>query len=716
MQEKIKLSAWAKENNMEYKTAWKLADSGELPAKIERNKKGSIFVMKESRASKFEAAVPLFADFGEKKEAKASRRNRSSTITPTDQYKHIEEGLDVFNTSNRSGNGNDCVNVSEAIRLTRKCYYNFSDLMNIINTLVEFSTAPIYYRGGNAKTRKFFTALFNKVGIMNLQPKFYMEYYRSCNVFPVRFETVIKDDDLANLNRVYGANAGKKIKLPTKYVIIDPSSVIVGGNISFSNPLFYQRLNAYEVQRLLKPVTDEDRDFLASLPPDTRQKLKSGNQSIDIPLNPDNAYFIFYKKQDYEPMAVPMAWPVLRDINAKQELKNMDMATARTTMRAVLHVAMGFENKTGEIFIDAKAMDATRALFESESIGKVLVTDFTTKVSWVIPDISKLLSPEKYKQLNDDIRAGLNNILVGTDEKFANQSIKVKLFIQRLVQSREVFLNEFLIPEIKRISKEMGFRSSPTPYFQDLDFKDGDLWNRVVTQLVQMGVLTSWEATEAIETGILPDKEQSIENQREFKELKDEGLYQTPQGNVSGQLELLGEQGKQAIKTQEKQLEHDDKQKSKDRKFNAENPAPAPVQMVAPKALKQQPGKPKGAKSDGPIKKKVKPISASLIKNNLVLATELNKELTEQLCKKYKSQKLNNEQELFAGTLLENVMMNEEPGQWKDVVAEYIKNPDKQNPERFNEVIEIGKTHAVNDYLASIIYASQGEEIEVEEN
>jgi hypothetical protein len=138
--------------------------------------------------------------------------------------------------------------------------------------------------------------------------------------------------------------------------------------------------------------------------------------------------------------------------------------------------------------------------------------------------------------------------------------------------------------------------------------------------------------------------------------------------------------------------------------------------MVAPKALKQQPGKPKGAKSDGPIKKKVKPISASLIKNNLVLATELNKELTEQLCKKYKSQKLNNEQELFAGTLLENVMMNEEPGQWKDVVAEYIKNPDKQNPERFNEVIEIGKTHAVNDYLASIIYASQGEEIEAEEN
>ena len=56
--------------------------------------------------------------------------------------------------------------------------------------------------------------------------------------------------------------------------------------------------------------------------------------------------------------------------------------------------------------------------------------------------------------MGSTIRVGLNNILVGENEKFANQSIKVKIFIERLKQAREIFINQFLYPEIKRICKE----------------------------------------------------------------------------------------------------------------------------------------------------------------------------------------------------------------------------------------------------------------------
>ena len=41
-------------------------------------------------------------------------------------------------------------------------------------------------------------------------------------------------------------------------------------------------------------------------------------------LDPKYLLYSFYKKQDYEPFAVPFAYPVLEDINAKIELKRID--------------------------------------------------------------------------------------------------------------------------------------------------------------------------------------------------------------------------------------------------------------------------------------------------------------------------------------------------------------------------------------------------------
>ena len=35
----------------------------------------------------------------------------------------------------------------------------------------------------------------------------------------------------------------------------------------------------------------------------------------------------------------------------------------------------------------------------------------------------------------------------------------------------------------------MGFKNFPTPHFEEMDFKDTSVWNRVCAQLVQIGVL-----------------------------------------------------------------------------------------------------------------------------------------------------------------------------------------------------------------------------------
>jgi hypothetical protein len=223
-----------------------------------------------------------------------------------------------------------------------------------------------------------------------------------------------------------------------------------------------------------------------------------------------------------------------------------------------------------------------------------------------------------------------------------------------------------------------------------------------------------------MDSGRLPTGIESEESQRKFKEFKDEGLYQTPQLNPQSQLEVLSEQGKQQLKLQSQQLEHDDKQKTKELKHQKENPiAPAPsIHINAPTKMGQPTGRPTGTGTPKTQKKPAKPskaaISAALIKENLILASDLNKQLENQLLKKFKLKKLNESQIQLKDTLLEQVMLSESSSQWVNpkIIEEYINNPDKKNEERFNYCINLGQEHQVNDYLAGIIANSQ---IKIEE-
>ena len=228
------------------------------------------------------------------------------------------------------------------------------------------------------------------------------------------------------------------------------------GTISFSQGKYFKVLTSYELDRLKNPQTEEDHQVLKSLPVEAKQNLKDRNlTALSLPLSSEKVNAVFYKKQDYVPFAVPMGYPVLDDINWKAEMKKMDMAIARTMQQAILLVTMGAKPEEGGI--NQKNLEAMQKIFDNESVGRVLIADYTTKAEFVTPRIADLLDSGKYEVVNEDIRHGLNNILIG-NEKFANQSIKVKVFIERLKQARETLLNEFLLPEMRRITKVLGFR------------------------------------------------------------------------------------------------------------------------------------------------------------------------------------------------------------------------------------------------------------------
>jgi len=591
------------------------------------------------------------------------RRNAAATNERTDRFTNIDKGIIPFKYSNYVKNLST-LDVRDAIILCQKAYYNVAVFRNTIDLMSEFSSSPIYLSGGSQKSREFFQAYFKKINIASFQDQFFREYYRSGNVFIYRFDTSLTNEQLLKITQTFGSRLKSiaengSIKLPARYTIVNPADVYVGGAVNYAFNIYYKLLSDYELERLREPKTDEDIEVYEALTEDIKQKIKNKNNSyILVPLDKTKLAAVFYKKQDYEPLSIPMGFPVLDDINWKLEMKKMDMAVTRTMQQAVLLVTMGTDPDKGGV--NQKNLQAMQALFENQSVGRVLIADYTTKAEFVIPDIGNLIGPQKYEVVDRDIQIGLNNILIGS-EKFANQSIKVQVFIQRLKQAREVFINEFLIPEIRRMSKDLGFKNFPIPSFQDIDIKDDVQYSRIYNRLVELGVLTPEEGLNAIETGILPSAEESLNSQKKFKGLRDEGLYQPIIGGS-----VSGVAGRPSGST----------------------------------------GIPQSTKNTKPIGSKAS-FSIIKIKENIIASQDLEELVKSAIRKKFNVKKLSNQQKEDGEKISEIIIANELPEKWKSKIEEYIEKPFDQNQDQINNIQEIATEHQVTNYMASLLYHSK---------
>ena len=371
----------------------------------------------------------------------SSRRNKSSVINRTNKYKNIDDGLIPFKYAYEYGNtGDQSLDVRDAVILCQKAYYNFSQFRNVIDLMTEFSLGDIYFRGASRKSRAFFEALFSRLNIWDFQDQFFREYYRSGNVFVYRFDANLSNQEISKITQAFGSSLSQSLsnsnKIPSSYMLINPADVRMTGTLAFNNPVYYKLVTNYELERLKNRKTTEDKEIYDSLPEKTKKQIdQTRSAAVQIPLDMDKVVAIFYKKQDYEPFAVPMGYPVLADLNFKDELKKMDMAIGRCMQQAILLVTMGTDPEKGGI--NQRNLQAMQELFQNESVGRVLIADYTTKAEFVVPRIAELMDPKKYEIFDRDINNGLNNILVG-GEKFSNQESKVKVFVSRLQQGRKL--------------------------------------------------------------------------------------------------------------------------------------------------------------------------------------------------------------------------------------------------------------------------------------
>lgn len=592
-----------------------------------------------------------------------SRVNRIHRVVQRDKFSNIREGLLPFDYA---VNG---INVRDTIELCQKAYANVAIFRNAIDIMAEFSNSEIFLDGGSKKSRDFITAWFKKIKLWKLTDQYFREYYRSGNIFFYKIDGKFNTEDFIKMTKTYGSVSVNKI--PIKYILLNPFDIVARRTTGYETTGVYAKvLSEYEIERLKNPKNDYDREVYEGLPKNIKDNFKMNGYQPDgakIELEPERLRYSFYKKQDYEPFAVPFGYSVLEDINMKLEFKKIDQAIVRTIENVILLITMGNEPSKGGI--NHNNLAAMQELFRNESVGRVLVSDYTTKAEFVIPDMNKILGYEKYRIVNEDIKEGLQNIIVGS-EKYSNTAVKAEIFLERLKESREAFLNDFLQPEIQQVCKNMGFRNYPTARFKEVDTKDSTQTQRVATRLMELGLITPEQGMDVINKGVFPEAEQIGKLQEQFVEQRKMGYY---------------------------------------------NPIVGGVPMIEPEEEEKKetqnvpgvPGRPAGTNG---IPQEVS--RANISAENVTKTIEASEKL-ESFCKKtarkhFKIKRLNKNQNNMLEDLCKKIVIAKSQDEWEQVAESCIKDNNKiLKLDILDEIAQTATDHRLTDYSAAIVYHSK---------
>ena len=545
--------------------------------------------------------------------------------------------------------------------------------------MAEFSNSDIYLEGGSEKSKSFIDKWLNKIQIWKLKDQYFREYYRSGNVFLYKLDGKFTSEDLVKLNQVYGseANTLSARKIPIKYIFLNPYDFVADRVLTFSSKrgIYKKLLSEYDIEKLKDPQTEYDKEVFDALPPEAKDHIKNNQfmqEGVLVNLDAKKLIFSFYKKQDYEPFAIPFGFPVLDDINWKMELKKIDQAITKTIENVILLVTMG--NTPDKGGINPNNLKAMQQLFQNESIGRALIADYTTKAEFIIPDLNKVLGPTKYQIVNEDIKEGLQNIIVGK-ENYSSTQVKAQIFLERLKEARHTFLNDVLQPQIKEVCKMMGFKNFPTAKFVEIDIKDEVQLQRVASRLIEMGIITPEQGMTALKQGVYPDPKDLRVAQERFVEDREKGYY-TPL-SISQPILPDGED--------------------------------LPEGANAPK-VSNDTGRPAGTKTktNNLIASEEDLYARKNIQQIIYATEELQKHAEKELRGHYNKKRLSKEQKEMAHDLAESVIMSKEKDEWEAEVSACVSDFNKiEKLEVMPEILDLSQQHEIVSYPAALLYHSK---------
>ena len=259
--------------------------------------------------------------------------------------------------------------------------------------------------------------------------------------------------------------------------------------------------------------------------------------------------------------------------------------------------------------------------------------------------------------------------------------VKLKVFFQRLEESRSSFLNDFINPEIRRICKAAGLRSWPEAKFAKTDTMDDNNLAKLATRLMELGVLTPEQGMKVVHTGVFPDAKDMEKAQDKFKDHRERGHYMPLVNTIN-------------LYDQEEGEEVEEKTKGPQEKGG--DPEPKDAQ----KPISPSGGRPLGVSN-----------SKNFSKKNIIEATKKLNEFEllafREFAGKFGIKRMSKQKKEMVTQVCESIVIAKDVDDWGEALSEIVEDLDKLGSLNVHsKILELGSEHQLDDLSSAILYHS----------
>lgn len=318
----------------------------------------------------------------------------------------------------------------------------------------------------------------------------------------------------------------KKINLreiPWKYTFLSPVVIEkIGGELGrfFGSDALGMRIPISLANSIKAPKTNAEKDFVKELPPEVvRAAKKTGGL---VKLDMDKIHVDYYKKDDWEAWGTPFLYGVLEDVMFKEKMRLADMAALDGVINVIRLWKLGKSDQ--QILPTPAAVDKLIDILQHNVGGGVmdLVWDDMISLDVEYPPTDKILGPEKYVSVNNDIVRGLgipDSLIGGSDLGTRNAQsafVQLKTLVERLeyVRSRAI---RWMETELHLVADAMGFKKIPAISFGIMSLRDEAAEKQLMIQLLDRGIISSEKVSETFGTNFMIELER-LKNEQEFRE------------------------------------------------------------------------------------------------------------------------------------------------------------------------------------------------------
>lgn len=402
----------------------------------------------------------------------------------------------------RPNEGSQFSSAKEAQIYSDAAYKKHGLIKNVIDLMGDFGSQGMRLVCKSKRQQKFWDAWWEQVRGEERSERALNLLYRLGTV-PIRIQTatlsvavereMYKATGAADIDPKNDSFKMEKREIPWRYTFLHPATIeVVGGPLaSFTGKKQYAIRLPAKMRRIINsPKTDEEKTLVSSLPEDIKEAAKNNKL---VPLEPAKTEVLFYKKDDWEDMPMPIISSLAIDISIYEKLKLADRAALDGAISNIRIFKLGsLEHKIMPTdLVAAKLANILESNTEAGTIDLIWGPDIELIESKTA--VHQFLGKGKYEPTMEALYAGLGvpQTLTGTISASGttNNFISLKTLVERLKYGRDRLI-EFWDKQIKIVQKAMGFAHAATIEFDHMNLGDEAADKALLIQLADRNLIS----------------------------------------------------------------------------------------------------------------------------------------------------------------------------------------------------------------------------------